>query len=101
MSEQQKLNLGCGNDIRDGWINLDSAKLPGVNIVHDLEDLPLPFGDENFDYVLCQDVLEHVNSDPAGHPPNYENSGDIARPCPTFHFCECLWRSYPQTFFWS
>lgn len=39
---------------------MDSAKLPGVNVVHDIEKLPLPFGDEEFDEILCQDILEHL-----------------------------------------
>jgi hypothetical protein len=55
-----KLNVGCGFDIREGWVNLDSNGLPGVDIVHDIETLPLPFSDDTFEYVLCQDVLEHV-----------------------------------------
>jgi predicted SAM-dependent methyltransferase len=54
------LNIGCGNDIRKGWINLDSNCLPGVDVVHNIERLPLPFEDAEFDYVLCQDILEHT-----------------------------------------
>ena len=42
MSKPIKLHLGCGTDIRAGWVNLDCAKLPGVDIVHDLNVLPLP-----------------------------------------------------------
>ena len=60
-SEVKKLNLGCGNDIKRGWVNLDSVELPGVDVVHDIEHLPLPFPDETFNEVLCQDVLEHVS----------------------------------------
>lgn len=56
----KKLNLGSGRDIKDGWINLDSAKLPGVDIVHDIENLPLPFKNDEFDEILCQDILEHI-----------------------------------------
>lgn len=56
----KKLNLGCGIDIRQGWVNLDSAALDGVDIVHDLTILPLPFTDNSFDEIVCQDVLEHV-----------------------------------------
>ena len=56
----QKLNLGCGTHIKEGWVNLDSAPLPGVDIVHDIENLPLPFADNSFDEVLCNDILEHV-----------------------------------------
>ncbi len=57
----EKLNLGCGSDIRAGWVNLDRAALPGVNVVHDLDVLPLPFGAGQFDHVCAKDVLEHVD----------------------------------------
>ena len=56
----RRLNLGSGKDIRDGWVNLDSAKLPGVDVIHDLEKLPLPFKDGEFDKILCRDILEHI-----------------------------------------
>jgi SAM-dependent methyltransferase len=59
-----RLNLGCGTDIRAGFVNLDSADLPGVDVVHDLAVLPLPFEDEGFDEVVCQDVLEHLGDWP-------------------------------------
>lgn len=57
----KSLNLGCGTDIRDGWVNLDVAALPGVDVVHDLNRLPLPFADGEFAHVYAKDVLEHVN----------------------------------------
>ena len=56
----KKLNLGCGYDIRPDWINLDIAPLEGVDIVHDLAEAPLPFRDNEFDYILCSDILEHI-----------------------------------------
>lgn len=56
-----KLNLGCGTDIRKGWINLDISETQGVDVVHDLNKLPLPFEIGKFDIVLCKDVLEHIN----------------------------------------
>ncbi len=56
----KKLNLGCGSDIREGWVNLDSASLPEVDGVHNIEKLPLPFADNSFDEIRCQDILEHV-----------------------------------------
>lgn len=55
-----KLNLGCGTDIREGWVNLDAVRLPGVDVVHDVRRLPLPFPDEKFEEILCQDILEHI-----------------------------------------
>ena len=59
-----KLNLGCGTDIRPGWINLDIAPLEGVDIVHDINKLPLPFKSDSFEYILCKDILEHVDYAP-------------------------------------
>lgn len=56
----KRLNLGCGTDIREEWVNLDIAPLPGVNVVHDLSTLPLPFADEEFDHIRAQDILEHL-----------------------------------------
>ncbi len=56
-----KLNLGCGLDAREGYINCDVAQLEGVDVVHDLNSLPLPFADSRFSHILCQDILEHVD----------------------------------------
>lgn len=62
LAHRDRLNVGCGTDIRPGFVNLDSADLPGVDVVHDLTSLPLPFEDERFVEVVCQDVLEHMPS---------------------------------------
>ena len=55
-----KLNIGCGKDIRKGWINLDIVPLDGVDIVHDILDIPLPFKENSFDYILDKHVFEHI-----------------------------------------
>lgn len=59
-----KLNLGCGWDIRDGYVNLDISPLDGVDVVWDITKLPLPFKDEEFEEILCADILEHVQYEP-------------------------------------
>ncbi|NOY40511.1 MAG: methyltransferase domain-containing protein [Planctomycetes bacterium] len=58
---ENRLNLGCGTDIKKGWTNLDIVDLPGVDVVWGIEDLPLPFEDQQFEEVLCKDILEHVD----------------------------------------
>ena len=58
-----KLHLGCGRTILPGWVNVDLAKLPGVDVVADLErcrTAPLPFADESVDEFLMSHVIEHV-----------------------------------------
>lgn len=61
MVNYKKLNIGCGNDIRENYVNLDSREIEGVDVVHDVNVLPLPFEESFFDEILCQDVLEHIN----------------------------------------
>lgn len=56
----KKLNLGCGQDYREGWVNLDISSTVGADVVHDIEKLPLPFEDDSFEEILCHDILEHV-----------------------------------------
>ena len=56
-----KLNLGCGEDIRKGYVNLDYVKHLGVDKVHDLNKLPYPFKDNSFDEIYASHVLEHLD----------------------------------------
>lgn len=54
------LNVGCGWDIRSGYVNSDLALLDGVGVAAAL-DSGLPFRDDTFDVVLAKDVIEHVD----------------------------------------
>lgn len=56
-----RLNVGCGTDIREGYINLDTFKFKGVDVIHDINRLPWPFVENSFSIVLMSHVLEHVN----------------------------------------
>jgi len=56
----KKINLGCGLDIKKGYINLDTIKLKGVNVVHDLNKFPYPFKENEIDEIYTSHVLEHV-----------------------------------------
>lgn len=57
---EKKLNIGCGRDVREGWVNMDGfVVLPGV-LKHDLRDTPWPLESNTFDHVLASHVLEHI-----------------------------------------
>lgn len=59
----RRLNVGCGRNIREGWINLDAQKLPGVDIIGDLDrcrDTPLPIESDSIDEFLLSHVIEHI-----------------------------------------
>ena len=57
---QKKLNLGCGPDIKRGYINLDFSKFSGVDVIHNLNKYPWPFKNNEFDEVYCSHLLEHL-----------------------------------------
>lgn len=54
-----KLNLGCGNDIRDGYTNVDMRETHPSVMVADLSQLPWPFEDDSAEEILMLDFLEH------------------------------------------
>lgn len=55
-----KLQLGAGNRPRQGYINNDIIKLPGIQIVHDLNVLPWPWQDGQFEEILATAIFEHL-----------------------------------------
>ncbi|MBF0178626.1 MAG: hypothetical protein HQM03_01230 [Magnetococcales bacterium] len=55
-----RLNLGCGFDRQEGWINVDHSQTCGPDQVWDLERLPWPWEDNSVGAVRLFNILEHL-----------------------------------------
>jgi len=58
-----RLDIGCGEGKQPNFVGMDSQKLPGVDIIHDIEKIPWPLPDESVLTAVAHHVLEHI--DPA------------------------------------
>lgn len=59
--DQKKLNLGCGEHKKDGYVNLDWSSLNRPDVIHDLNGTPYPFESNSFDLIEAFHVLEHLD----------------------------------------
>jgi len=57
-----KIELGCSCNKTSGYLGVDMEKLPGVDVVHDLETFPYPFDDNSADEILASHILEHLRN---------------------------------------
>lgn len=57
-----KLNLGCGTNKVQGYVNVDRAH--GPDVVHDLESFPWPWPDSSVDEIRAHHILEHLGATP-------------------------------------
>jgi glycosyltransferase involved in cell wall biosynthesis/predicted SAM-dependent methyltransferase len=60
--QYKKINLGCGKDYLDGWINVDINKKFKVDLIADLSK-PFPFLDNSIDEIKASDILEHFTKE--------------------------------------
>jgi hypothetical protein len=58
-----KLNLGCGYNRRDGYINVDHQAACKPDQVVDLERIPWPYADNSVNLIMMNHVLEHLGAD--------------------------------------
>lgn len=56
-----KVNLGCGNDKKRGYVNCDISPAVKPDKVVDLEK-KLPFKDNSVDEIIAEHVLEHITN---------------------------------------
>ena len=56
----KKLNIGCGKDYREGWVNLDYDNSIKADVYHNLNKYPYPFKENTFDIVVASQIIEHV-----------------------------------------
>ena len=55
------LDLGCGSNKQPGeWLGMDKRKIPGVDLVWDLEKLPYPLPDESCLSIIGSHIVEHI-----------------------------------------
>ncbi len=57
----KKLNLGCGIDYKEGFINVDFHDHIKVDKIMNLNFIPYDLEANSFDYIYASHVLEHLN----------------------------------------
>lgn len=55
-----RLDVGCGENKQLGFVGMDVRDLPGVDIVHDWNDIPWPLPDESVLVAMASHVVEHI-----------------------------------------
>ena len=58
----RKLNLGCGEFKKVGYVNVDYYSVSEPDVRHDLNQFPYPFDDNEFDLIEADHVLEHLEN---------------------------------------
>jgi SAM-dependent methyltransferase len=58
----KNLNIGCGRVKKEGFIGVDILKLPGVDVIHDLNKFPYPFKENEIDEIFMDQCLEHLDN---------------------------------------
>jgi len=59
-----KLNMGCGHNRREGFLNVDMSPECKPDVVCDLEKFPWPWDNDSVDEVVFNHCLEHLGGDP-------------------------------------
>ena len=54
------LNIGCGRDVREGWVNADLHPVDGRVMRVDADSPCWPWMDETFALIEARDLIEHL-----------------------------------------
>jgi SAM-dependent methyltransferase len=90
MNYPDKLNLGCGYDIKKEWLNCDMVSINGIDKVFDIRTIPWPLPDNRFSSILMKDVLEHVSE----IIPIMEELHRVTAPGGSVHISVPYWNSW-------
>lgn len=61
--EPKRVNLGCGFMKPKGFVNVDKSSLVEPDELVDLNVLPWPWKDNEFDHIVAKDILEHLDGE--------------------------------------
>ncbi|HPQ70210.1 MAG TPA: methyltransferase domain-containing protein [bacterium] len=59
------LDLGCGPHKTPGAFGVDAYSFAGVDLVHDLNRLPWPLANNEYERIVARHIIEHVEDVPA------------------------------------
>ena len=59
-SDEPKLQIGCGKNLLNGWLNTDQSFKDGYSTVYMDAGIPFPIPDASFDYVYSEHLFEHL-----------------------------------------
>lgn len=55
------LDLGCGKNKYEGAIGIDFNENTDADVIHNLNEFPYPFDDNEFDKIVLNHILEHLD----------------------------------------
>ena len=56
----RKLNIGSGEFLKEGYVNVDFYSVTKPDVLHDLSKFPYPFSENEFDLIESDHCLEHL-----------------------------------------
>ena len=56
----KRLNLGSGEYLKEGYVNVDFYSVTKPDVEHDLSKFPYPFEEDTFEFVESNHCLEHL-----------------------------------------